>query len=160
MNIGRRSIAIVALLALAWLSVPSGPAVAADAVPFRGMDRGGFTVPGECGDGSAQVVIGGVGSATQLGRYGYSAVECFDPGTGSFAGAATFVAANGDALTGTYEGTVGGTDDPNVITYDEELTITGGTGLFAGKTGMVHVHGIANLGTGEYSQRLAGTISQ
>lgn len=155
----RKTIAIAGLIASAWLAVASGPALAADTVPFRGMDRGGFTIPGECA-GGAQVVIGGVGSATHLGRYGFTAVECFNPGTGAFAGTPTFLAANGDTLTGTYVGTVAGTDDPDVITYDEELTITGGTGRFAGATGTVHVNGVANLATGAYAQWLSGRISR
>lgn len=154
----RRSAAFAVLLALAWLAVPVGSAHAGTSVPFRAADRGGFTVPGACADG-AQVVIGGVGNATGLGRYGFTAVECFNPGTGAFAGTGTFMASDGSTLTGSYVGTVAGTDDPDVITYDEELTITGGTGRFAGATGSVHVDGVANLATGAYSQRLAGTIS-
>jgi hypothetical protein len=152
-------IAIALVVAVGLLVVSSGSALASQTVPFRGMDRGGFTIPGECADG-AQVVIGGVGTATGLGRYGFTSVECFNPDTGAFAGTPTFIGADGDTLTGSYEGTVGGTDDPNVITYDEELTITGGTGRFADATGALDVHGIANLATGEYVQWLRGTITK
>ena len=158
MNGKRRSIAVAAL-AVIGLAIPTGPAGATDAVPFRGMDRGHFTIPGECA-GGAQVVIGGVGTATHLGRYGFSSVECFNPDTGAFAGTPTFQASDGSTLTGSYAGTVGATDNPDVITYDEELTITGGTGRFAGATGSLDVHGVANLATGAYSQWLAGTISR
>jgi hypothetical protein len=155
--VNRRRVATAALVAMGWLAVQSGPVLAAT-VPFHGMDRGEFMIPGDCA-GGVQVVIEGVGTATQLGRHGFTSVECFNPGTGSFAGAPRFTAANGDTLTGSYAGTVAGTDDPNVITYQEELAITGGTGRFIGATGTVHVDGIANLATGDYSQWLAGTIS-
>lgn len=154
----RRKITIAALLTVGFLVAPSGAAQAGATVPFMGSDRGAFSIPGEC-PGGAQVVIGGVGTATGLGRYGYTAVECFDPVAGSFAGTATFVAADGDTITGTYAGTVGATADPNVVTYQEELTITGGTGRFSGASGSVHVDGLANLATGEYRQRLIGSIS-
>ena len=61
-------------MAFSWLA-PMG-AGAASAVPFRGTDVGGFTLPGECA-GGAVVDIDGAGRATHVGRYSYSALECF-----------------------------------------------------------------------------------
>jgi len=61
---------------------------------------------------------------------------------------------------GTYEGQVSGTADPNVITYQEELELSGGTGRFAGATGTLQVAGVANLSTFEYGQILTGTVSR
>jgi hypothetical protein len=52
------------------------------------------------------------------------------------------------------------TDDPDVITYEEDLVITGGTGRFAGANDQLHVSGVANLATGEYSQTLSGNVSK
>jgi hypothetical protein len=155
----KRGIMVAALAAIGLFAVPSAPAVASVSVPFHGVDRGHFTIPGDC-PGGALVVIGGSGTASALGRYAFTSVECFDPGTGTFAGTPTFIAANGDTLTGSYSGTVAGTDDPNVITYDEELTIASGTGRFASTTGAAHVHGVANLATGEYTQWLSGSLSR
>lgn len=155
----KRGIVVAALGAIGLFAVPSAPAVAGVSVPFQGMDRGHFTIPAGC-PGGAQVVIGGSGTASAVGRYGFTSVECFDPGTGTFAGTPTFIATNGDTLTGSYTGTVAGTDDPDVITYDEELTITAGTGRFAGMTGSAHVHGVANLATGGYTQWLSGSLSR
>jgi hypothetical protein len=114
----------------------ANPALGADDLPFRGSDQGGFELPGVCPGGSLEeVVIDGTGQATQLGAYTYAATECFDPVSGAFAGSSRLTAANGDELTGTYEGQVSGTADPNVIAYQEELELTGGTGRFAGATG-------------------------
>jgi hypothetical protein len=101
-------------------------------------------------------VIDGTGQATHLGAYTYAATECFDPVSGAFAGSSTLTAANGDAITGTYEGHVSGTADPNVIAYQEDFELTGGTGRFAGATGTLQVAGVANLFTLEYSQTLTG----
>jgi len=128
--------------------------------PFRGSDVGGFAIPENCSDGRLQIVITGIGHATQVGRYAYSASECFDPVSGTFAGSATLTAANGDTLLGSYVGRVFGTTDPNVITYEEELEVSGGTGRFAGATGTLQVTGVANLATLEYTQTLIGTVAR
>ena len=152
-------IAMVALaLGLGQIAV-SGPALGADQVPFRGSDAGGFDLPGSCPDGSLEVVIGGTGRATHLGAYTYTANECFDPLSGNFTGTSTLTAANGDTIVGTYAGQVFATSDPDVITYEEDLEITGGTGRFAGATGTLHVSGEANLATLDYAQTLIGTLS-
>jgi hypothetical protein len=106
------------------------------------------------------VVINGTGRATQLGAYTYTATECFDAASGTFAGSATLTAANGDRIAGTYEGQVSATADPNIIAYQEELELSGGTGRFAGATGILRVDGVANLSTLDYSQTLTGTVSR
>lgn len=150
----------IVVLALGFGQVATaGQALGADQVPFRGSDVGGFGLPRSCPDGSLEVVITGTGRATQLGAYTYTASECFDPLSGTFTGASTLTAANGDTIVGTYAGQVMPTTDPDVITYEEELAITGGTGRFAGGTGTLHVNGVANLATLEYSQTLIGTVS-
>jgi hypothetical protein len=150
----------MAVLALGFgQGAVAGSALGAEEVPFRGSDVGGFDLPGSCSDGSLEVVLAGTGRATQLGAYAYTANECFDPLSGTFAGAPTLIAANGDTIVGTYAGQVFATTDPNVITYEEELVISGGTGRFAEATGTLHVTGVANLATLEYSQRLIGTVS-
>jgi len=125
-------IAIVIALGLGGgLAVPN-QTLAADQVPFKGSDVGHFAVPDSCAGGALRVVINGPGRATHLGRYSYAANECFDPATGAFAGSPTLTTTNGDTMFGQYSGQVFPTDDPNVITYEEDLAITGGTGRFAG----------------------------
>lgn len=153
----RRAPLALAALVLWLAGLPAG-ALASAQVPFKGWDAGHFEVPGACATG-VQVVIGGSGVATHLGRYSYTAIECFDPVGGGFAGSPTFIAANGDRINGTYVGTVGPTSDPDVIRYDEVITIAGGTGRFAAATGELHVEGWANLATGEYRQLLTGSVS-
>ena len=91
----RRHLALALALTL-YLAFP-GVAVSGERVPFRGGDTGHFEIPGSCANG-LQVVIGGSGVATHLGRYAISVIECFDPATGAIAGSPTFVAANGDRL--------------------------------------------------------------
>lgn len=154
-------ISIVVLALIIGQAALANLAFGADEVPFRGSDQGGFQLPGACPGGSLEeVVINGTGQATQLGAYTYAATECFDPVSGAFAGSSTLIAANGDAITGTYEGQVSGTADPNVIAYQEEFELTGGTGRFAGVTGTLQVAGVANLFTLEYGQTLTGTLSR
>jgi hypothetical protein len=150
---------VIAFVLGGGLAIPN-QALAADRVPFKGSDVGHFVVPDSCAGGALHVVINGSGRATHLGRYSYAANECFDPATGAFAGSPTFTATNGDTMFGHYSGQVFPTDDPNVITYEEELAITGGSGRFAGEDEEFHVSGIANLATGEYSQTLSGTVSR
>jgi hypothetical protein len=65
-------------------------------------------------------------------------------------------ATNGDTLVGSYAGTVAGTSNPNVATYDQHAVITRGTGRFARARGEFNVEGRANLKTGAYSQKLSG----
>jgi len=119
---------------------------------------GGFVLPGACAGGVA-VDIDGAGTATHVGRYEYSALECFNLGAGTFAGAATITAADGATLSGHYAGTVAGTAGPNVITYAEDFVIDGGTGRFAGASGHLTVDGLADLATGAHSQTLSGSLA-
>jgi len=135
-RIGRTSMIAVVALALGVGGLAPATAGAATAVPFRGWDVGGFVLPGACAGGVA-VDIDGAGTATHVGRYEYSALECFNP----------------DA------GTVAGTADPNVITYAEDFVIDGGTGRFAGASGHLTVDGLADLATGAYSQMLSGSLA-
>jgi hypothetical protein len=154
-------IAIVVLALTIGQAAVATQAFGAEDVPFKASDEGGFQLRGACAGGSLEeVVISGTGRATQLGAYTYSATECFDVASGAFAGSATLTAANGDTMTGTYQGQVSGTDDPNVIAYEEELELTGGTGRFAGARGSLRVAGVANLLTLEYGQTLTGTVSR
>ncbi len=157
-RINYRLILVVVGLALALGGIAPIGVGATTAVPFRGRDVGGFSIPGTCAEGVA-VDIDGAGTATHVGRYSYSALECFNPEAGTFAGAATITAADGATLSGHYAGTVAGTADPDVITYSEDFVIDGGTGRFAGASGHLVVDGLANLATGAYSQTLFGSLA-
>lgn len=149
----RASVLLVALAALAVVGQVAGAGAA-----FDGGDRGHFTVTGKvCGPRAtwARVDIRGTGTTTRIGKYGYSALECFD-GKLNYAGVFWMRAADGDTISGSYAGTVAGTSDPNIATYKQHAVITGGTGRFEGASGKFEVDGRANLKTGAYSQRLSG----
>jgi hypothetical protein len=149
----KASALLVAVAALALVGQVAGAGAA-----FGGSDRGHFTVTGKaCGPRAAwaRVDIRGTGTATRIGKYSYSALECFD-GKLKYAGVFWMRAADGDILSGSYAGTVAGTSDPNVATYKQQAVISGGTGRYEGASGEFEVDGRANLKTGAYSQRLSG----
>jgi len=133
-------------------------AVANNGKPLRGSDRGTFTL-GECSPGVLNVLIGGTGHASLVGRYDYTADECFNPTTGTYGGTFIIVAANGDRLVGTYSGNVSGTSDPDVAAYHQHMVVSAGTGRFDGVSGELEVEGLANLATGVYTQSLDGAVS-
>jgi hypothetical protein len=140
------------------LALPVQAAASAQ-VPLKGSDSGSFTLTADgCGAGVFAVTVDDTGQATQLGAYAYHSNECFNPATGEFSGSFTMTAANGDTITGTYEGTVVSVVG-DLGYYEQDNAIAGGTGRFAGATGGFHLSGIANLATLASSQQLSGTVS-
>lgn len=137
----------------------SQAAGAGESIPFKGRDVGTFALPGPCADGSLRVLIEGSGTATHLGRYSYEADECFNPVTGAFSGVPIITAANGEQLFGTYTGQVAPTGNPAVVSYVEQMSISGGTGRFSDASGTFEVVGEANLADLAYHQSLAGVIA-
>ena len=112
-------------------------------LPFRGSYTSVIEVPPPSASGTVE------GTATHLGRFTGTVTAEVDGnfGTGKF----TFVAANGDQLSGTFLGE-GVFMPPNTVTRTERATIENGTGRFARATGaftMVTVDTIdfANGGT-------------
>lgn len=153
-----RQVLLLWVVAVASLCLAQ-TAVAGESIPFRSRDVGTFTLPGPCGDGGLRVVIEGTGTATHLGRYTYEADECFNPVTGAFSGVPIITAANGEQLFGTYTGQVAPTSDPAVVSYVEQMSISGGTGRFSDAWGTFEVVGEANLADLVYHQSLAGIIA-
>jgi hypothetical protein len=76
----------------------------------------------------------GVGTATHIGRYEVEQTQCVDTTTGLITlGEATLIAANGDDIFMSYDGSlVPGLTPP---TYDLSYVVTGGTGRFASAEG-------------------------
>ena len=143
------------LAAVAVLAVPVAQAGAQ--VPFKGSDGGSWGIGShDCG-ALVPVFVDTAGTATHVGRYAYASQECADLGGGTFAGAFTITAANGDTLTGTYAGTFT-VDEAGAIHYEQTNTVSGGTGRFAGASGSFHVSGIA-FPDGRDVQQAGGTIS-
>ena len=95
-------------------------------LPFRGSYASVIEVPPPSAVGTIE------GTATHLGRFtGRLRAEVTgNTGIGTF----TFLAANGDQLSGTFVGE-GVFMPPNTATRTERATIENGTGRFAGATG-------------------------
>jgi hypothetical protein len=138
-------LSIAALLALAAL-VPA----AAGSVerPFKGSVSGDAGVTEDAGCPIGLRTVGrGSGSATHLGLTTMTADHCtpnppFGPAPGPMLGGSiTFVAANGDAVEGTYTGTVGPIEpvEGSEIHAVTHVNLNGGTGRFEGATGHVEM---------------------
>ncbi len=135
----------------------SGP----EAVTFEGPDED------VCGAARLKVNVEGTGEATHLGEYQISRRHCFNPGNTppTFEdGIFEMTAANGDVLTGSYDGELGDVlevdenGNPIVIVIDAPYVITGGTGRFANAEGAGETEGIFNLQTQEGDFTMEGWI--
>ena len=95
-------------------------------LPFHGSYSSVIEVPPPSAVGTVE------GTATHLGRFTgrLTAEVTGNTATGTF----TFIAANGDRLSGTFAGE-GVFMPPNTVTRTEIATIENGTGRFAGATG-------------------------
>jgi len=103
--------------------------------------------------------IAGTGVATHLGRASDVQSDCFAPPSLAFTdGRFTFVAANGDALEGTYSGELVPVAPP-VFAINGHFNITGGTGRFTGARGTGIESGEVNLATGKGTVTFSGSIS-
>jgi hypothetical protein len=85
--------------------------------------------------------------ATQLGKARGPASAVLDVTTLAYTGQATWVAANGDAVSLTFDGQFVPTATPGVLENLETLEITGGTGRFEGATGEGVAGGLLDAAT-------------
>jgi hypothetical protein len=146
------ALAIVGVLGLA------GPASAGEPVPFAGGFAGTDTGTPIPNTPFASVRVEAVGTATQLGRFTYTAQITVNTATGAGSGTFVFTAANGDTVSGTITGQAAFTP-PNVLSISETATVTGGTGRFAGATGGFDVARLKNTATGATVASFEGAIS-
>ena len=127
-TVSRRS----ALVALVLASALAAPSRAGDTVPIRAV--GSFTAVGQEVDPSTGnlIIFADIsGNSSHLGRFTGTATEVlYAPDHASFTTFTTQVAANGDKLFATYEGSFIDSSD-STGTFE----ITGGTGRFAGASG-------------------------
>ena len=103
----------------------------------------------------------GTGNATHLGRFSATWFVVIDTRNSPIVGIGpgVYTAANGDSFFVDSVGEGSPTDDPDVISILDRLTITGGTGRFAGATGSFIRKALLNLVTGFSSGSFEGTIS-
>ncbi len=148
------SLALAAFALLGFARI----AAAADQVPFHGRLVGVVT-RGVANPPFVPVLIEGVGNASHLGRFTFSAPHTVNLATRTAEGTYEFTAANGDMLFADFVGQSYPTDTPGVVYIVEEATITGGTGRFAGATGSFTVERLYDTVAGTTIGTFEGTIS-
>lgn len=128
--------------------------------PFEGSDSGYVLVSETSDPQVVRMQDFSTGAAKYFGKYSLVASHTVNLATlevngGSFA----CTAADGDELRGTYYGRARLDDQPGVIGFEATAQVTGGKGRFAGATGRLIFVAIADLATGEFTQRVTGTVS-
>jgi len=148
-------------LALATFAVLglTGPASAAEQVPFKGSLEGVVTVTPVVPPFIVDVLVEGAGRATQLGQFAVTIPHRVDRSTRTAIGSYHFIAANGDILSADFEGVSMPTPTPGIIAIVETATITGGTGRFAGATGSFTCERMYDAILGTTTGSFKGSIS-
>jgi hypothetical protein len=155
----KRSISSVtfALVIFALLGL-TRPVAASEQVPLKGRLEGSLTrtplTPPFVLD-----ELRCTGTAAQLGSFELLISATVNLETRSASGTYTFVAANGDTLTATFDGASAPTSTPGVILITEDATITGGTGRFAGASGAFVVERLFDTAGGTTVGAINGTVS-
>ena len=115
------------------------PASASDQVPFNGTVSGYVETQEPVDQCTLHAHVINFGNATQLGAFTGTAEFypnfCEDPPNVTYTGSSHLFAANGDELSGTFEGYLSPTGTPGVYDNHETSDVTGGTGRFTGATG-------------------------
>ena len=108
--------------------------------------------------GESRRYLSGEGSGTHLGSYTVELSFCSRAGGILDDGRGTFVAANGDLLHFTFEGT-STFSPPFTLSFTSYADFGGGSGRFAGATGQAVVTGTLDVRTGAGDGRWDGVIS-
>jgi hypothetical protein len=132
-------------------------------VPFRTSNYSFGVIavvpePGCNATGESRRYLSGDGTATHLGSYTVGLSFCARAGGILTDGRGTFVAANGDLLHFTFDGTSAFTP-PFTLDFTSYAEFTSGTGRFDGATGQAVVTGSLDVRTGGGQGRWDGTIS-
>jgi hypothetical protein len=125
-------------------------------VPFKGT---GDDVDSDFIGTTVVVTTSGPGNGTHLGRFSFTQTVTVNFTTGTSAGSAHFLAANGDSIDTTVAGSGHPTGTPGEISITDVHTITGGTGRFAGAQGSFTVERLASAITFFTSGSFDGTIT-
>lgn len=132
-------------------------------VPFK-TNRYSFQIigaavePGCNAIGETRLSLSGEGTATHLGRFTVAFSFCSRPDLTLADGRGTFVAANGDLLHFTFDGTSSFVP-PGSVNFTSFATFNGGTGRFERASGEAVVTGTVDVNTGRGIGRWAGMIS-
>jgi hypothetical protein len=135
----------------------AAPVAAGQQVPFNGSLQGLVTRAGA--PPIVTVNVSATGTATLLGQFAVSIPHEVNVVTRTATGNYSFVAANGDMLTGTFIGHSTTTATPTVLAIEEAVTITGGTGRFAGAEGSFVCQRLYDTVAGTTAGSFAGTVS-
>ena len=132
-------------------------------VPFRTSSYsfrvvGVVPEPGCNATGESRRYLSGEGTATHLGSYTVRLSFCSRAGGVLTDGRGTFVAANGDLLDLTVDGT-SAFAPPFTLNFTSYADFIGGSGRFDGATGQAVVTGSLDVRTGAGDGRWEGTIS-
>ena len=127
-------------------------------VPFKGRLQGD-DVDSDFTGITVVVTTSGPGNGTHLGRFSFTQKVTVNFTTGTSAGSAHFLAANGDSIDTTVAGSGHPTGTPGEISITDVHTITGGTGRFAGAQGSFTVERLASAITFFTSGSFDGTIT-
>jgi hypothetical protein len=136
---------IIAGLAAAVLICAKTPTTASDQVPFNGTVSGYVESQEPVDQCTVHAHVINFGNANQLGAFTGTAEFypnfCEDPPNITYTGMFDWFAANGDEITGTFDGYLSPTDTPGVYDNHETADVTGGTGRFRNATGHFELGG-------------------
>ena len=111
------------------------PAVASEMVPFNGTVSGYVESQEAVDQCTVHAHVVNFGNANQLGAFTGTAEFypnfCEDPPNITYTGTFDWFAANGDEISGTFDGYLSPTGTPGVYDNHETAEVTGGTGRFA-----------------------------
>jgi hypothetical protein len=131
------------------------PALARDQVPFNGTVSGYVETQEPVDECSVHAHVINFGNANQLGAFTGTAEFypnfCEDPPNIAYTGTFDWFAANGDEISGTFDGYLSPTETPGVYDNHENADVTGGTGRFANATGTFYLRGQLDFTTNPIS---------
>jgi hypothetical protein len=114
-------------------------ASARDQVPFNGTVSGSVETQEPVSECIVHAHASNFGNANQVGAFTGSGELyqdfCADPPNVTYTGTFHWIAANGDELSGTFDGYLSPTETPGVYDNHENTDVTGGTGRFTGAAG-------------------------
>jgi hypothetical protein len=114
------------------------PAVAGGMVPFNGTVSGYVESQVPVDECTVHTHVINFGNANQLGAFtgtaDFTPDFCEDPPNITYTGTFDWFAANGDEISGTFDGYLSPTETPGVYDNHETAEVTGGTGRFAPPT--------------------------